>query len=1107
MKIVYTDIYNDLTKELLRISKEAISAGKKVFYIVPSSLSFDKEKEILERFNNGIDTSLFDLTVTRFKQLPWYFVKDANDQDKVELTNVGKAMLFKRVLSKFTKDELPLYHSMGSSSSFLDSLVDLHSELEKSNLTSSDMVEANGGERIKELALIIDQFDLELSEKYANYSKVDEFIDNIVKDKFTNSLQESIFIIDGYSRFSAEEESLITVLDNKSSDLIIGAYMSEKSYRSAYIQGSVYQNTIEMVNRFKKQYSAEVYKIVNKNVNNYFTDVSIAWENENDPTSTDEFKLEIPKNEENRLRIWKVINQKEEIEYVAKEIRQLLSNGVRYKDIQVLVGDAENYRIKLEQIFSLYEIPYFYSLEELMKNHPLITVIESLIRIKKYNYDSNDVINLLKTEMYKPIDYSLDEIYDFEFYIVANKIRGRKKYSEEFNGRFAAENIEEKNSLRESLLGDDSPIQKLLSNNNKRLAKTLINDFKSYLKESRIDEIMEGLFNQAENNNDFALANRHQQVWDLMLDSIDEFLQVFEGEKMTMLEFLELLYSGLSTASYRGIPSNVDVVNVRDYELVEPRSSKYVYAIGLSQANFPKHKTNSSLLSDEDRENINKSIEDTSEKTANKSKFIEQPSFTSNAKNIYNAMSLFNSATESLVLSSPQLYDVSQEEVSPYISFLINKSVNVEVKKGVNLNSSIEEIGNYRGLLSNLGKLERQMKDDTSNNQNEDGNSAFWRSMFRIIKNNKVYNSIIQANVDDIVPANLSIDVLEDMYEKNIYASVSSFETFYNCQYQYFINNSLRLQELETITVDSRTSGNYFHEVFEDLMKSYPSNNDFDEKLTYSLQKIYNENNYKYYFQDETGKYVYSRLKEIIFQTATMLKKVINNESISPQEFEDTFGFPGSKLSDYSVKIDENHHLKLRGKIDRIDKIVDSIGVVDYKSGNLDFDLNKVFNGQSLQFMTYLDTLKNNYQSPIWGATYLQLKNSAIKLNDLPELDLLPVYLLKNMLYKGVYNSEESIELRDTNLYNISKNNSYSTSEIDSLIQHNEKLYKSAANKLVTGQLAVNPVVEKDVAVGCRFCNLKAICKFEPDIHMKYGRKIIKQPKDAIFEEIADDRD
>ena len=58
MEILYTEITQDLTEGLLEISLEELGKNRKVYYIVPSSMSFEKEKEILEHLAKGSDAAV-----------------------------------------------------------------------------------------------------------------------------------------------------------------------------------------------------------------------------------------------------------------------------------------------------------------------------------------------------------------------------------------------------------------------------------------------------------------------------------------------------------------------------------------------------------------------------------------------------------------------------------------------------------------------------------------------------------------------------------------------------------------------------------------------------------------------------------------------------------------------------------------------------------------------------------------------------------------------------------------------------------------------------------------------------------------------------------------
>ena len=74
MKLLYTDIRTFLTEILTREAEELVATGKRVFYIAPNSLSFEKERAVLECLSQQAS---FAITVTRFAQMARYLVLNA----------------------------------------------------------------------------------------------------------------------------------------------------------------------------------------------------------------------------------------------------------------------------------------------------------------------------------------------------------------------------------------------------------------------------------------------------------------------------------------------------------------------------------------------------------------------------------------------------------------------------------------------------------------------------------------------------------------------------------------------------------------------------------------------------------------------------------------------------------------------------------------------------------------------------------------------------------------------------------------------------------------------------------------------------------------------
>ena len=119
MKLLYTDIRNPLTTILVKEAERLAQKGKRVFYIAPNSLSFEKERVVLSQLTHQAS---FAITVTRFTQMARYFV--LNDiQQGSPLDDIGLGMLFYKVLSEMDKKDLRVYGGIRTDAQFIQQLV------------------------------------------------------------------------------------------------------------------------------------------------------------------------------------------------------------------------------------------------------------------------------------------------------------------------------------------------------------------------------------------------------------------------------------------------------------------------------------------------------------------------------------------------------------------------------------------------------------------------------------------------------------------------------------------------------------------------------------------------------------------------------------------------------------------------------------------------------------------------------------------------------------------------------------------------------------------------------------------------------------------------
>lgn len=301
------------------------------------------------------------------------------------------------------------------------------------------------------------------------------------------------------------------------------------------------------------------------------------------------------------------------------------------------------------------------------------------------------MINLLRTDLYT--DLSQSDIDAFEQYIRYLGINGLPAFQQTFtkshHGKF---NLERLNVLRLRIL---APLETLFASR-KQKAENLLQKWSVFLKEGAVTKQLQDLTTTLE----AVEQERQAEVWKAFCHVLEQFATVFAGSQVSLEDFLALLHSGMSLSQYRTIPATVDTVLVQSYDLIAPLTADFVYAIGLTQDNLPKISQNTSLLTDEERQNLNQATEEGVQLLIASSENLK--------KNRYTMLSLVNSARKQLFLSAPSLFNESESKESAYLQELIHFGFRRREKRMNHKGLSKEDMGSYHSLLSSLVAYHQQ---------------------------------------------------------------------------------------------------------------------------------------------------------------------------------------------------------------------------------------------------------------------------------------------------------------------------------------------------------------------------------------------------------------
>ena len=1059
MKLLYTDIRTSLTEILTREAEELVAAGKRVFYIAPNSLSFEKERAVLECLSQQAS---FAITVTRFAQMARYLV--LNDLPaKTSLDDIGLGMAFYKCLSELDPKDLRVYGAIKQDPQFIQQLIELYHEMTTAQMNFLDLESLTDEDKRADLLLIFEKVTAYLNQgQLAQGSQLSHLIEAIEDDKVSSDFTQIALVIDGFTRFSAEEEWVVDLLHGKGVEIVIGVYASKKAYTSPFSEGNLYQASVEFLHHLASKYQTPALDCSQTHEQmDSFDKSSRLLESSYDFS---ELALDVDEKDRDNLQIWSCLTQKEELELVARSIRQKLhaNPDLSYKHFRILLGDVASYQLSLKTIFDQYQIPFYLGRSESMAHHPLTQFVESILALKRYRFRQEDLINLLRTGLYT--DLSQADIDAFEQYIRYLGINGLPAFQQGFtkshHGKFNPERL---NALRLRIL---TPLETLFASR-KQKAENLLQKWDVFLKEGAVTKQLQNLTATME----AVEQERQAEVWKAFCHVLEQFATVFADSQVSLEDFLALLHSGMSLSQYRTIPATVDTVLVQSYDLIAPLTADFVYAIGLTQDNLPKIAQNTSLLTDEERQNLNQTTEEGAQLLIASSENLK--------KNRYTMLSLVNSARKQLVLSAPSLFNESESKESAYLQELVHFGFIRREKRINHKGLSKEDMGSYHSLLSSLVAYHQQ-----SEMGETEQDLTFIKVLARVM-GKKLDQQGLENPALPTTPSSkqLAKDTLQALYptEQEFYLSTSGLTEFYRNQYSYFLRYVLGLQEELRLRPDARSHGNFLHRIFERALQ-LPDEDSFDQRLEQAIQETSQEREFEAIYQESLEAQF---TKEVLLDVARTTGHILrHNPAIETIKEEANFGG--------KIQLDNGRSVFVRGKVDRIDRLKadGAIGVVDYKSSLTQFQFPQFFNGLNSQLPTYLAALKREGEQNFFGAMYLEMADPVQSLIAVKNLAGAVVEASKSMKYQGLFLEKESSHLGE--FYNKNKANQLTDEEFQLLLDYNAQLYKKAAEKILEGQFAINPYTENGRSIAPYVQQHQSITGFEANYHLDQARFLEK---------------
>lgn len=1172
----------DHEKTILDVACEWLEKEhNEVFFLVPNYNKFEREQEILSQLKKRQKKENFSTIrgqVYSFNRLAWYFLQDSGQIYGQGISDTGSAMIMRKVLDALT-EELVIFRGEVNKEGFIAKLLELYQEFQLGNISSDNLIFSSNNQttgkrkdfelKMYEIKRIFAAYEEELAKRKLQVEQPLSMLTNFLASEGSQEkakLGQKLFIVTGFSNFNMQEQELLKVLFDKSQaciDLYIDSVYTDNGPLDLFFDP---KQTYHLLKNFAQNQQNHV--LFDKKAPQ-LTQVSTGYlelERCFKQTSVGKYKQTYDLND--YVEIWKVENPEEEVQQIATEIRRLVVNSftkgnerLYYRDIQLLTLDPELYYPFISSAFKELGIPFYLDQDRTMEQHPLVEFIHSLFALDNYYYRTSDVFRFLRTELYIPNELQ-EENSDWqsardtfrwmvdltENEALAHNFHGADWTRQEdwhlFDFDFEQEeiidtkNIEElSNQVRNNFRNDIvSFFSRLKAATTTREAIVI---FYEFLQEIGVEKQLLHWREQEIEWGNLEYARDHEQTWASLMDLLDEFVEIYGDDPFDFDLFKEILSSGLENLTFGKIPTAIDQVQINSLDLTRPLQAKITFAVGLDETSFPRTAENKSLISTEERQQLNETLQegqylkDQTEETIRKEPFV--------------AYNMLLSASEKLYLSYPKNADSKQNmKMSPYIARILNwTSLTVQERYSLNLDCNARNyVGTYKSLIRQLNSLHRQVQEEKTSLP------AVWQSLKDLLLTSNyrgLAQRVFESQVHRNVPVNISPELAEQLYGKDIYSSISQIETFYDYQYDYFLKYGLKLKEREIFGLDSAVTGEIFHEALDNFLKAI-----FQENLSLTqmteqqrqelvervLENMFGQKRYAFMQDSARMNFIRYRLKKTIERVSWGLKKQAEKTRLTPVQTEVLFGeIAGNKgIPGLKIPLSNGGNLYLRGKIDRIDTAtVDGkpwLAVVDYKSSAHKFDITDSYYGLAMQLLTYLDIALKDAVELIGqkdvqgaGAYYFHVYDPIMDPKKASEQERLKRYKYDGLfadepevfeafdetLNKSQYSSVFPIQMdKNEQLKKSAKSKEkfYTIEEMNALMAHNRQKLKEAAERILSGEIKMNPSYKmKDKRRATQYSPFRSISAFDPMLEENDYHRIHPLSKEEIMKRLEEEND
>lgn len=1095
------------------------NSGETCLLIVPEQVSLEAQYDLVKAIEGHC---IGNVEVLSFQRLAYRLSDDLAIAGKTLLTDTGKDMILRKIIEG-NKSEFPFLSRHIHKQGYMTELRNLMSEFSRYGIDQAatmSMLEALDEGLLKyklgDLTKLYQLYSQWMSDRYMSG---DNLMERLLKVCQTSTfLQNARIFIDGFYGYTPIQYQLIKKLMTTAKSLTMTLTVDPLVLEGQPLsEHDLYQESYVTYNHLSRM----AYDIPEGNVAKIVLDKSgpVAWKSAL-RDSLFQYPYKVYSGPTDQLFLAKGSTLRQELSYVRDQMLHLVRDeGYSYRDMVILTGQMEAYRLLFGDVLAKAEIPYYLDEKNQASTNDGMRFILSLVNVYKQSMDYDTVFEYLKSDYGFETSDMMDHL---ENYVIKYGIRGWKKWTRPWDYRIpgcqmASDTPGAKalrdgiNGLRESIVDQLTPYRikgaHPIQDHVKNLYQLLV--------DHRFEEKLQEKSDRLRTKGRLDEARIYGQIYKKSMDLLDQLCELGGGEPITTKAFYQLLKTGIEAMELGHVPASVDQVIVGDLIRSRIRSRKVCFIIGVNEGVVPRVKDGAGLITDDERLLLAKKGMNLAP-TARHSLFREQ---------FYIYMALLGFG-ERLYLSYTTANEEGKASRPSHVIHMIKAIVKGLVVLDLDKVSTTEVLTPaiaYEYVIQQL--MYGESKTEKAMQWLEE--QAPWRDKLSNALKVRAMNPL-----DRLTHQNSLM-----LYGPSLNNSITRLEQFAQCPFAHFMSYGLQAKERESFEITMPHLGMIFHRAIElfskRLLKREMDWSDMTQAIREQwvqeiMEEILGDDAYQVFYANERNRYRIKRIQAMVNKALWVIGHQISSGDFRPLEAEWRFDGNEQPLACLNVSLKQDRKMALRGTIDRVDHLqiegIDYVTVVDYKSSTHDFELDQFLGGIQLQLVVYMnaacETRENKGQSvQSAGMFYFKIDDPFISGNKVLEQSEHDRQVLGQMRLKGVVlDDPKVIQSLDKMMSgkssvipvtrkkdgDLSKQSKTITEDDFQVVREYGKIKVEAiGNAIVDGEIKPQPY-RKGTRTACDYCQYKSVCQFDERLESYQFREIDTLDKETVLNKIRE---